>query len=103
MSTLENDERAVFVKAQAGHLAYGVMSFVLLVEAGATALRPDLLTWNGFQAGYFIPIFAGGLVFYAFSMLKQTVGRAAAKGAAISLAIGFVVALAVALSRARLF
>jgi hypothetical protein len=79
------------------------MSFVLAGEMAAAEWMPNLLTWNGFPAGYFVPIVTGGLVYYGYSILHKTFGAGTARTVAIAFAVGFVLAVAITLIRLRLF
>jgi hypothetical protein len=103
MNAHEIDERAVFIKGQAGYLAFVVMSFVLAGEMAAAEWMPNLLTWNGFPAGYFVPILIGGSVYYGYSILHKTFGAGTARTIVIAFAVGFVLAAALALTRQHLF
>lgn len=83
----EMDERAVAIEHRAGHLAYLVVSFLLVGDMALHAWRPDLLDWNGMPADVVGILFIGGLTHWVTVVRARTVGPrrvAALVGAAVA-------------------
>ena len=103
MSAHETDERALFVRGQAGYLAFIVTLYVLVIELGASEWAPYLLTWKGWPIAYLAPGVAGTCVFYGYSILHKTADRPMVKGVAIAVVVSVVLGAVLALAHHHLF
>ena len=99
---VEMDERAVAVNHTAGHYAYLLMSWMLVLDMLLRGVRPSWTSWNGMPIDIVLVLAGGGLTHLAYALRHRTVGRRRTIALASSIAVAAVLAAVLVLAWSRL-